>query len=155
MAGLGGGTDPTKLFENSSVVSLWLSQAQEMTQTFLSPVPIATLSVLLHSLGQAARGLEASPWIVGQGGSRSGPWQELSITKLSIEFRAGCQPPLLPKPTWVQSTMQSLDLGPVQRTEKVAQALFQARVQDREKHMPHDKGWAVPEQGTVSVKTPR
>lgn len=101
--GLGGGTDPTKLFENSSVVSLWLSQGQETTQTFLCPVPIATLSVLLHSLGQATQGLEVSPWIVGQGGSGSGPWQGLSIMKLPTEFRAGCQPSLPSKQSWVQS----------------------------------------------------
>lgn len=33
-------------------------------------------------------------------------------------------------------TRQSLDLGPVQRTEKVVQAVFQGG----EKHVPHNKG---------------
>lgn len=46
---------PQSSLRTGSVVSLWLSQALEMTQPFLASVPIAALSVLLDSLLQAAR----------------------------------------------------------------------------------------------------
>lgn len=49
---------PQSSLRTGSVVSLWLSQALEMTQPFLASVPIAALSVLLDSLLQAARSRE-------------------------------------------------------------------------------------------------
>lgn len=103
LQGLGGGTDPTKLFENSSVVSLWLSQALETTQTFLSSVPIAALSVLLHSLGQATQGLEASPGNCGARGKQLMPLAGAVHYETIYRISGRLSKPPAPPPSRVQS----------------------------------------------------
>lgn len=165
--GAGGGRDPTKLFENSSVAALWLSQALETTQTFLSSIPITALSVLLHSLVQATRGLSVSPGNCGvkKGGSSSCPWQGLCITKPSTEFQAGCQPspqppPLPPAPQCPGCSTDHAQpgLGSCAENRKRVPGSVQTRCR-MEKSICHgieaeDAGGAASEQGTVGLKTP-